>query len=147
MSPTSEVRPSARDRMARILDSGLPLLGVAIVLAAVIWGGGGWGPIWMAVVGLLLVEAGVWRLGSRIVHERRFMPMRREVRRFTDLARDLHHATAAVREEDTAAAREARQETLAALQGSLERIVAVAGKTDEDLQVERPAAAQPAPIE
>ncbi|HUG39584.1 MAG TPA: hypothetical protein VMM12_03825 [Longimicrobiales bacterium] len=136
MSSSTEVRQTLRDRVARVLDSGLPVLGVAIVMSAVMWGGGGWGPIWMAVTGLLLVEAGVWRLGSRVMHERRYMPLRREVQRFTGLARDLHHATAAVRAEDTPASREVREAALAAMRSSLDRIVAVAGKTEEDLQAE-----------
>lgn len=150
-SSSNEVRQSGRNRIARILDSGLPVLGVTIVMAAVMWGGGGWGAIWLAVAGLLMVEAGVWRLGSRIVHERRYTPLRREVQRFTGLARDLHHAEAAMHDENSPSAREARDAALAALQASLDRIAAVAGKTEDDLEAERapvaaPAVAGPGPI-
>ncbi|HUG38897.1 MAG TPA: hypothetical protein VMM12_00340 [Longimicrobiales bacterium] len=146
MSTSTGSRWMWRDRMARILDSGLPVVGVATVMAAVLWGGGGWGPIWMAVAGLLLVEAGVWRLGSRLVHERRYLPLRREVQRFTSLAVALHHASTGAGAEASPAARESREETLAALRASVDRIVAVAGKTEEELRTERAPVAAPVPI-
>lgn len=125
-----------RTRIARVLDSGLPTLGVAVVLAAVMLGGGGWGAIWLAVIGLLMVEAGVWRLGSRIVHERRYRPLRREVERFIGLARELHHASAAVDDRGDEGARQRLDGAVASLRNSLDRMVQVAGKTEEDLKAE-----------
>ncbi|MBW3554923.1 MAG: hypothetical protein KY466_15540 [Gemmatimonadetes bacterium] len=137
---------ATRNRIARVLDAGLPTLGVVVVLAAVLAGGGGWGPIWLAVIGLLMVEAGVWRLGSRIVHERRYRPLRREVHRFIGLARELHHASAAVDGGGDEAAHQRLEATVASLRGSLDRMIAVAAKTEEDLKAEqaRPTAAAPA---
>lgn len=144
MGSSTEGRRSARNVIARVLDSGLPVLGVAIVLSAVVWGGGGWVPIWMAVTGLLMVEAGVWRLGSRVMHERRYMPLRREVQRFVGLARDLHHASAALHAGGSPEVRQKREEALAAMRASLDRIVAVAGKTEEDLAAESAPGTAPA---
>ena len=135
-----------RTRIARVLDSGLPTLGVAIVLSAVMLGGGGWGAIWLAVIGLLMVEAGVWRLGSRIVHERRYRPLRREVERFIGLARELHHASAAVDERGDEDARQRLDGAVASLRKSLDRMVQVAAKTEEDLKAEEARAAAAPPV-
>lgn len=143
MSERNTAGASGRDRIARLLDAGLPTLGVVIVLAAVVLGGGGWGAIWMAVAGLLLVEAGVWRLGSRVMHERRYTPLRREVQRFVGLARDLHHATAAARANGSPEARAALDRTLAAMQASVDRMAAVAAKTEEELAAEASSPAGP----
>ena len=137
MKAPVELDQAKRNRIARVLDSGLPVLGVAIVLGAVLMGGGGWGPIWLAVIGLLMVEAGVWRLGSRIVHERRYQPLRREVERFIGLARELHHATAAVDQRGDEADRRRLEGAVASLRGSLDRMVVVAAKTEEDLRAEQ----------
>ena len=137
MTARSKLDYATRNRIARILDSGLPTLGVAVVLAAVLLGGGGWTAIWLAVTGLLMVEAGVWRLGSRMVHERRYRPLRREVERFVDLARELHHATAAVDGTNDEAARQRLELAVSSLRGSLDRMVAVAAKTEEDLKAEQ----------
>lgn len=133
MSEATKGVRSSRDRIARLVDAGLPTFGVFIVLAAVVLGGGGWGAIWMAVAGLLLVEAGVWRLGSRVMHERRYLPLRREVGRFTGLARDLHHATTAARASGSPEARAELDRTLAAMRASLDRMAAVAGRTEAEL--------------
>lgn len=141
MKAPVELDQARRNRIARVLDAGLPTLGVAVVLSAVMIGGGGWGAIWLAVMGLLMVEAGVWRLGSRILHERRYQPLRREVERFIGLARELHHATAAVDDRGDEAARQKLDATVSSLRGSLDRMVAVAAKTEEDLRAEQPTAA------
>lgn len=133
-SPTTYRRPP-RARVARFLDSVLPVLGVAVVLSAVALGGGGWGLIWMAVVGLLMVEAGVWRLGSRMMNERRYLPLREEVQRFIGLARELNRRSAPLARPDAASARdEGLKETIAALHDSLDRMVSVAGKTQEEVE-------------
>lgn len=137
MKAPSKLDQARRNRIARVLDSGLPTLGVAIVLAAVMVGGGGWGAIWLAVIGLLMVEAGVWRLGSRIVHERRYQPLRREVDRFIELARELHHASAAVASGADEVARRRLDGAVASLRGSLDRMVAVAAMTEEDLRAQQ----------
>lgn len=145
MMPARKFDHVTRNRVARVLDSGLPTLGVAVVLSAVMLGGGGWGAIWLAVLGLLMVEAGVWRLGSRIVHERRYRPLRREVDRFIGLARELHHASAAVDSRGDEDARQRLDGAVASLRKSLDRMVQVAAKTEDDLKAEEArAAAAPA---
>ena len=125
-----------RDLIARMVDAGMPMLGVVIVLAAVLLGGGGWAALWMAVAGLLMVEAGVWRLGSRVVYERRYQPLRGEVQRFVGLARALHHAALAARSENRPEAREELFATVETMRASLDRMVQVAGKTESDLEAE-----------
>jgi hypothetical protein len=131
----SDLRPGgvSRRQAARILDLGLPPLGVAVVLAAVIVGGGGWGALWMAVAGLLMVEAGTWRLGSRMLHERRYLPLREEIDRFVGLAPRLHHAAARVLTDPTPAAREALAAAIASMHASVDRMADVAGRTEQDL--------------
>lgn len=136
METATQGSRAPRQRAAKIVDATLPLAGVVVVLTAVVIGGGGWVPVWLAVTGLLLVEAGVWRLGSRMLHERRYLPLREEVTRFVGLARALHHASAAVRATDTPATREALEATVAAMRTSLDRMVSVAGKTTADLEAE-----------
>ena len=122
-----------RERAARAVDVALPAAGVAVVLAAVILGGGGWAALWMAVAGLLMVEAGTWRLGSRIFHERRYTPLRDEIGRFVGLSPRLHHAAARVLTEPTPEARQALSEAVADMHASVDRMAEVAGRTPEDL--------------
>lgn len=145
MRPGTKYRPTPRERIARALDSGLPTVGVGIVLAAVVWGGGGWGPIWMAVFGLLMVEAGAWRLGSRVMHERRYTPLRREVRRLVGLARELNHAAVRAGEGDDPEGARALEASITALRGSIDRVVAVAGKTEAELEAAEPRASDAPP--
>ena len=125
---------ATRHRAARAIDLGLPAVGVAIVLTAVMAGGGGWMALWMAVAGLLLVEAGTWRLGSRMFHERRYAPLRDEIGRFIGLARRLHHAAARVLADPTPEARENVSRAVAAMHASVDRMAAVAGRTEADLR-------------
>lgn len=75
----------------KIVEAGLPLVGTAVVLAAVLFL-----PdnlmlqLVVVVAGILLVEAGVWRLTNPFLpSERRNDELRREVDDFLELVREL----------------------------------------------------------
>jgi hypothetical protein len=115
-----------RDRMARFIDTVLPIAGVTTVLLAVILGGGGWSALFMAVAGLLMVEAGTWRLGSRVMHERRDTPFRSEVERFLGLVPTLYRAAGSMRDDPGPNARSALDGAVEAMHDSIDRMVVLA---------------------
>ena len=83
-------------KFRRILDIGLPILGILVVFGAVLW------PVislrlqlqvLVVLVGILMIEAGVWKLTSPFLpSERKYNALRSEVDRFIDLVRALNSA-------------------------------------------------------
>lgn len=123
-------RPSAWRRIARISDQALPIVGVVVIFAGVAFLHARWMQICAALVGLLLVEAGIWNLASVVgIRERRYQKLRNEVDRFLSLVRSLN-GTARSAVEHPAAAREAVDAVLARMHASVDRMGAVAA--DED---------------
>lgn len=113
----------------------LPLFGTVLVFAAVLV------PaiavnlqlqIVVVLVGILIIEAGVWRLTAKILpNERRFLALRAEVESFIDRVRILNAQGVRLRENDTEENREALRETVDALHLSVDRMAEVAGRASD----------------
>ena len=118
--------------MRKILAIGLPILGTILVFLAILV------PvialnlqlqIVVVLVGLLIIEAGVWRLTAKILpNERKYLALRTEVDGFIDRIRVLNAHGVNLRKEDTATSREAFRETLDALHEAVDRMEKVAGR-------------------
>ena len=82
-----------------------------------------------ALVGLFLVQAGIWRMTERTLrNERRFLALRGEVEGFLGLVRTLNAQGARLREEGTEERERAFRESIRALHSCVDRIVDVAGR-------------------
>lgn len=126
----------------------IPVVGMLMVLGAVLVVGSPGTELVLVLVGLLLVEGGVWRMASSVLpNERRYVAMRAESNRFVAMVRQLNAAAIALRGEETAGARLALEETKRAMHRSVERMAVVAGRSLEevaaDAPIELPDEAQP----
>ncbi len=112
------------------MELGLPLLGMVIVFAAVLFV-----PpsdlqlqIVVVLVGVLMLEAGVWGLTGRILpNERTYSALRDEGDHFIDLIRNLN-AAAVAREAGVNGSDQRFDEALAAMHLSADRMAELAGK-------------------
>ena len=124
-------------RLRRTVELGLPILGVTLVLAAVLFL-----PrslmlqIAVVLLGLVLIEAGIWNLASPVLpSERKYVSLRREVDGFILLVRRLNKASLALASEPTPQNRARLLEVRDEMLESVKRMEAVAGRT-EDLATE-----------
>ncbi len=119
--------------LRNVITFAIPVLGMVLVLSGVMFAISLQTQLILVVIGLLLVEGGVWRMaGSILPNERQFLALRAEGDRFIGLIRQLNAAALSLREQETDGARLALEETKAAMHRSVERMVAVAGRPAEE---------------
>lgn len=116
----------------KAVELGTPILGMVTVFAAVLLIPPSNLQIQLVtvLVGVLLIEAGVWRLTNPFLpNERQFLPLREEVDDFIDLVRQLNKAAIDrnSNEEGTEEADTMLEETLADLHSSVRRMGQLAG--------------------
>jgi len=115
----------------KILAVGLPILGTVLVFLAILV------PtisldlrlqIGVVLLGLLLIEAGVWRLTAKVLpNQRKYLALRAEVDAFIDRIRVLNAHGVKLRAEETESARAAFQGTLDTLHAAVDQMAEVAG--------------------
>ncbi len=126
-------------KLRNVVSFVIPVAGMVIVLAAVLVVGSPRVELGLVVVGLLLVEGGVWRLaGAALPSERRYLALRAESNRFIAMVRQLNAAAVALRFEDSAAAKRMLEETKRAMHRSVERMVVVAGRPVDEVPADAP---------
>lgn len=122
--PARTEEPSRRRRIVRRLEEILPLVGVVVVFASVALLADRWMQVAGTLVGLLLVEAGIWNLASVVgIRERRYHALRGEVDRFLGLVRTLNRTATGAESDD--------QETpavVARMHDAVDRMAAVAAE-------------------
>lgn len=127
--------------LRNVITFAIPVAGMVLVLGAVLFAIALRTQLVMAVVGLLMVEGGVWRIaGSILPNERRYLALRAEGDRFIALIRQLNAAAVSLHEQASDGARLAMEETRSAMHRSVERMVAVAGRPAEELPPDAPIA-------
>lgn len=119
-------------RLRRLIHLIVPAVGMALVIGAVLFGEQLAVQLFLVMAGLLLTEAGLWRLADPILpDERKYIALREETEHFKTLVRQLNAAALAAHEGNGNGARpapafdEAREE----MHRSVDRMVNVAGKT------------------
>ena len=120
----------------RILEIALPVAGMGIIFLAVLFGSDSLQlQVLLVLLGILILEAGVWGLASRILpDERRFLRLREEGEHFVTLIRELNAAAVAKKEGDGSAEYEKRfRDALEQMHASVRRMgeVAASDKNDE----------------
>lgn len=120
-------------KLRRILHLTVPAVGMALVLGAVLFGENLAVQLFLVIAGLLLTEAGLWRLADPILpDERKYMALRAETDHFTALVRQLNSAALAFQEGDRDGSRFALEEVQRELHRSVDRMVHFAGKVEAD---------------
>ena len=124
----------------RSIDAGLTGLGIAVVFSSIILGSSldirAQLPI--ALIGVLLMEAGIWGLASRFVpNQRKYTKLRSEGDKMLDLIRELNAAAISKDRGDEDAKR--FQETLAAMHESVVRMSGLAS-VEHDQEPKEPSA-------
>lgn len=117
----------------RQFDLGLTGLGIAIIFSAVILGGSleVQAQLPLALLGVLLMEAGVWGLSTKLFpNERRFTSLREEGDHMISLIRELNSAAIAQSTGEEDAKR--FQATLEKMHESVMKMSELADKADED---------------
>jgi hypothetical protein len=120
----------------KAVSVGISILGAALVFLAIIL------PplsvnlgrqVLVALLGILLIEAGVWKLAERVLPtQRRYHALRAEVARFLELTRSLNARAVEVRAVGSDDVHAALEEDLQALHATVERMAEVAGKEGEE---------------
>jgi hypothetical protein len=134
--------PVTRASFVRTLQKGLdiclPILGVVIILSAVLFVHGIREQLAIVVVGILFIEAGVWKLARQFLpNERKHLALRAEGDRFIVLIRHLNAAALAVKESNTPENLQAFEEVQTEMHRAVQRMAEVAGKTDDELATEQ----------
>ncbi len=135
-----EARRWSLRKLRKLLDMGLPMLGVIAILAAVLFLQEIRGQIAVVMIGIILIEAGVWKLAHQLLpEERRFYALRNEIDVFIDLSRRLNDVALTLKTDDSPMHRQVFEEIRDTMRQSVEQIAQVAGKTDHELGVEQSA--------
>jgi len=115
-------------------DIGLPMIGVMIILGAVLFLSEIRIQIAVVMVGIVLIEAGVWKIAHQLLpNDRRYHALRYEIDAFISLSRDLNEAALAAKAEDTPEKRRAFDEIRESMHRTVEQISDVAGMAAEEL--------------
>lgn len=129
----SGVRSNSLQVIRKIVDMSIPLLGMVVIMAAILFLRHIHAQIVVVLVGILLIELGVWQIAQRLLPtRRRFHALRRELDAFMALVRQLNDAALAVKTHGIQHHRQAFDETHDAMKQAVERMVLVAGRTDEE---------------
>lgn len=123
--------------LRKAIEIGLPILGVVLVLAAVLFFFQNlYLQIGIVLVGLVLIEAGIWNLAAPILpSERKFMALRNEVDSFIRLVRRLNKTALELASEPTPQNRAKLLQVRDEMLESVKRMESYAGRTDEAPQV------------
>ena len=122
-------------KLRQALPVVLPALGVALILGAVVFGESVAVKVTLVVAGLLLTEAGVWRLADPVLpDDRTYMALRAEADRFMVMVRQLNTAALALDRGDDEGPRFAIEELQSEMHRAIDRMVTYAGKTREEME-------------
>jgi hypothetical protein len=123
----------------------LTLGGVMLVGYAVAWVEAPYDRILLAGLGLVLLQAGVWRVTQSLFpNERAFRPLRRETDYFIKLVRRLNQAAVAAQRGAPSAIDDLNQ-VHEDMHHSVDRMLRLAGLTEEDLGFRYKPAKTPVP--
>ncbi|HUG40422.1 MAG TPA: hypothetical protein VMM12_08050 [Longimicrobiales bacterium] len=120
-------------KLRRILHLTVPAIGMALVIGAVLFGESLPVQLFLVVAGLLLTEAGLWRLADPFLpDEREYLALREETDHFMTLVRQLNAAALALDHGEEGGGRFALEEVRTEMHRSIDRMVSAAGKSSEE---------------
>lgn len=131
--------------LRRILHFTVPAVGMALVIGAVVLGESVAVQLALVIAGLLMTEAGLWRLADSVLpDERRYLALRNETEHFITLIRQLNTAATAIGDGGGEIPRLALAEVKARMHHSVDRMAELAGMADEEAVARPDVAADPA---
>jgi len=126
-------------KIRRVLEIALPILGMGVIFGSVLSGPASLQlQVLLVLSGILILEAGVWGLASRLLpNERRYIGLREEGNHFIELIRELNRAAVARQEGDGHYENEERfRDALEQMHASVRRMGELAGKETRDEKAE-----------
>ena len=137
----AEQNPSFKRTLRQVTDKGMPIVGVIVVLSAVLFIDELRLQLAVVIVGLFLVEAGVWNLSQWLLpNDRQYVGLRAEGDHFIMLIRQLNEAAIKLKEQEDEAHREAFEAVRDAMHESVDKMTQLAGKTEHDVVEQSPVA-------
>lgn len=134
--------------LRKTIELGLPILGVVLVLAAVLFFPNLYIQIAIVLIGLVLIEAGIWNLAAPILpSERKYMALRNEVDAFIRLVRRLNRAALELTSEATPQNRTRLLQVRDEMMESVRRMETYAGRSEELPAVVSTTTGAPAAVE
>ena len=119
--------------LRKIIYTSLPFIGAQVLISIMLFTQA-LPNMAMVVIGLLLLEVGIWKLAPKLMlPERKYHALRAQTDRFLSLIRQLNMAAIRVKEQDTPENRQAIEEIQQSMLQLVKHIIAVAGKTDIEL--------------
>lgn len=136
-------------KLRKAIELGLPILGVVLVLAAVLFFFQNlYVQIAIVLIGLVLIEAGIWNLAAPILpSERKYMALRNEVDAFIRLVRRLNRAALELTSEATPQNRTRLLQVRDEMMESVRRMETYAGRSEELPAVVSTTTGAPAAVE
>ena len=122
-----------RRTIRRFVEGALPIAGSSIIFLAILFLLDPVLQVVAAAIGVLMIQAGIWKLTQPILpSERQYQALRREVDHFIMLVRRLNAAALGVKEVDDESTRSAFEAAQQRMRESFDRMALLAGKTDEE---------------
>ena len=119
--------------LRRVVNALLPLLGMILAFGGVLVLEDRFHTLFAVIGGILLIEAGVWKLANPMLpSERRYIELRSEVDDFIDRIRRLNTQALRLRRENTPDEWKLYQEVIDELHESVDRMATLAGKEAEE---------------
>ena len=135
-SNASATKTSGWRTLRQVMHTALPLVGVGIILGVTCFKQELQDAAFV-VLGVCLIEVGIWKLAHKLLPEqRKYHALRAQADQFLTLVRQLNTAALRVKEADTPENRRAVMEIRQNMQHMVDRMTAVAGKTDTELTAE-----------
>lgn len=108
------------------IDQMLTIIGVIFIVVPVTLMSEGWAPLLSALAGVVLIGVGVWRLGTRLLPDRRtYLALRSEVDGFIGLVRHLNERAV---QGDTGEVEKLGE----AMKASVDRMLVLAGRPGDE---------------
>lgn len=130
-------------RLRNAIQAAIPIAGAVIIFMALIFISDANPQTRLLVVlfGILVIEAGIWKLTNPFLpSERKYLGLREEVDGFIHLVRALNRTSLAARASGDDDDAKAVGEVLTEMHASVDYMAELAGKTDEELAAEKAAA-------
>ncbi len=134
-------------KLRKFINNGLSVCGVGVILGAVLFMQEMRGQVTVVVLGIFMIQIGVWKLSTQLLpSDRQYNALRTEGDQFLGLIRQLNAMALAVKAEEVTENLQAFEAAQEAMRQSVERMAKVAGKTDEELAIEAMTALRDRPM-
>jgi hypothetical protein len=134
-------------KLRRVVDMIVPFIGIALVLGAVLFIVELRFQVIVVILGILVIEAGIWKVAHPLLpEERRYLALRKEGDDFIRLIRRLNLAALELKTGGSPVAVQQVEQLRAEMTQAIDRMVQVAGKTQAEMDAAESATADRPPV-